>query len=519
MRNIYLIVSVLCIGMVLPMNSIAQTYVFPSPGLVQTEVYHLDWTQQMQIRNNSFQHMGDTVVNGYTYARFAWLPVGSSSYWYTWYNNGKVYYQFNSTPAFPVMNSMLYDFTMTVGDTFFIGSISFYGTYTVDLDTTITLVNAQTRKYLRMVNGTDTVRWIDGIGDIERGFFYSDDFEGGYEQLVCVRDSMGPLYAVPNSAFYCNEMDPTADSGPNTCDQFSCTTNIYGTSCIGCDGYVSVSNVSGGTGPYTYTWSNGGTGAFQSGLCQGPVTVTIHDMNGDSCARTYYVGASTINLNFSSPDVNHCDGIDTFCIAPLGGNPPYYYQWSTGTNGYCDVVYFPGTYTVTATDANGCTGSHVFSVGGGTITDNTQPVGASCVGCCDGNATLNFSGGTPPYTVTYPNGPWPSANTFCMGWYSYCVTDVFGCGFCDSVFVMEPLGISGEIQDDFSIYPNPANDYLDIRSVRTEKHMTIYDLSGKMIRDSELSSTQMRMDISGMADGVYFVVIGNHTERLVICRE
>jgi hypothetical protein len=516
-KNIYLIVSACLIFLCSSQNTSAQTYPFPSPGLVQTEVYHLDWTQQMQVRNNSFQHMGDTVVNGYTYSRFAWLPVGSSNYWYTWYNNGKVYWQANSTPSVPSTGAMMYDFTLTVGNTFFIASNNFYGTFTVDLDTTITLPNSQVRKYLRMVNGTDTVRWIDGIGDITRGFFYSDDFEGGYEELVCIKDSLGPLYSVDNSPFYCNELDPTPNSGPNTCDLFSCTTNIFGTSCIGCDGYVSVTNVSGGTAPYTYTWSNGGTGSYQNSLCQGPITVTIHDVNGDSCARTYFVGESTINLNFSSPDLNHCDGIDTFCIAPGGGSAPYVFQWSTGTNASCDVIYAPGTYTITATDGNGCTATHVFTVGGGVITNNTQPTGASCVGCCDGNVNLSFNGGTAPYTVTYPNGPWPAANNFCMGWYSYCVTDAFDCGYCDSIFVMEPLSVQENSHASFSVFPNPANDEIRLRISQPGKNtVVITDLNGRVIIAEETTEQNPLIDVSDLSEGIYFIRVGNTIERLTV---
>lgn len=494
-------------------------YPFPSPGLVQTEVYHWDWTQMFVPGNFSFVHQGDTVIASDTMAKFSWLPVGSSTPWYTWYNNGKVYWIGHVPVPNPANGTLIYDFTLGVGDTFFcpLGFV-IYGTYTVTTVSTITLANSQVRKYMELVQGNDTLRWIDGIGDIEHGFLYSSDGEGGYEEFICARDSAGPLYAAPASSFYCDENDPVPVSGPNTCAPFVYNAQVYGTSCLGCDGAITISNITGGAGGYTFHWSTGATTQNAYNLCQGPVTVTIYDANGDSCSRTFVVGQSLINLNLTHGSTA-CAFSDTLCVAPTGGNPPYYYQWSTGQNSPCIVINTNGTYTIQAVDVNGCVVTQTITI------NNPQPLNVTtaqtaptCSTCCDGNIALNITGGIPPYAVNgFPS--WPTPNNFCAGWYNYCVTDSLDCMWCDSVLLLGPMSVLPAPELRFRMYPNPAQEYVIIETTGLADRVVLYDLSGKVIREYALPSTQNRIDVSGVADGIYFVKVANHVERLVICRE
>lgn len=501
-------------------KSTAQTlYPFPSPGLIQTEVYNQDWTQMFAPRNHSFVHTGDTIVGSYTYSRFSWLPVGSSNPWYTHYDSGSVYYTNNSTPSNPLTGVLLYDFNLGVGDTFAIGSIAFGGTFTVDLVSTATLPNTQTRKYIRLVNGTDTLEWIDGIGDINRGFFYNTDFQGGYEELVCIQDSTGPLYNVPDSPFYCDPYDPIPTSGPNTCDQFAFNAQVYGTSCVGCDGAVTISNVTGGTPGYTYSWSNGATTPSVSNLCQGPITVTIYDAAGDSCSRTFMVGLNQINLNMTHGSAD-CIYYDTICVTPTGGNAPYTYVWSEGSTTPCIVVTSNGTYTIQVWDANGCSSTQTITI------NNPQPLSVSsatvaptCSTCCDGTVTLNISGGIPPYAITgFP--VWPASGNFCAGWYDYCVTDSLDCMWCDSIYLEGPLGIAGYAAPSFILSPNPAQDVIHVdRGSGTDAVAVIRDLNGKMIREYHVKGPVVQLDVAFLSEGIYFLSLDGYSQKLVIVRD
>ena len=71
------------------------------------------------------------------------------------------------------------------------------------------------------------------------------------------------------------------------------------------DGTASVSVTSGGTGSYTYLWSNGATTATASGLVVGTYTVTVTDLNG--CTAT---GSATVTSSPSVPVHNQTSGLD-----------------------------------------------------------------------------------------------------------------------------------------------------------------------------------------------------------------
>jgi hypothetical protein len=124
----------------------------------------------------------------------------------------------------------------------------------------------------------------------------------------------------------------------------------------GCNGAATgsaIASASGGTAPYTYTWSNNQTGANATGLAAGTYTVTAHDANG--CIKTANVTItqpSAINVITSSTVSTGTNGSATAVAA--GGTSPYTYSWSNGATTATIVGLAPGTYCVSVTDANGC---------------------------------------------------------------------------------------------------------------------------------------------------------------------
>gem|GEM_PF-451897 len=117
----------------------------------------------------------------------------------------------------------------------------------------------------------------------------------------------------------------------------------------------------GGTPPLTYRWSNGFNGINQTvrPVATTTYTLTVTDANG--CSDT---AAVTISVN-PRPTVNA--GADTVSCSgtpiPLnatatGGTPPYTFQWDQNLGAGASKTVTPAqptTYTVTVTDANGCT--------------------------------------------------------------------------------------------------------------------------------------------------------------------
>ncbi len=110
-----------------------------------------------------------------------------------------------------------------------------------------------------------------------------------------------------------------------------------------------------GRSPYTYHWSNGDSSAFVQNLVAGSYMVTVTDSLG--CTRVGYYRLLQPSLLQTGFIVNRSTGIPNGSITVLtqGGEPPYSFAWaeSIGTGNLADSL-LPGSYTVTTTDANGC---------------------------------------------------------------------------------------------------------------------------------------------------------------------
>lgn len=217
--------------------------------------------------------------------------------------------------------------------------------------------------------------------------------------------------------------------------------------CFGETGAINLT-VTGGTSPYSYNWSgpNGFSASTKdiTGLLAGTYNVTVTD--GNSCTATATAAvtgpAAAVSVALDSKQDVSCNG-DTdgaLNITASGGTPGYTYLWSDGSTSEDRSGLAPGSYTVTVTDANSCTGTLtatilepaplVLSV---IKTDPTCPPGAdppSLGG--NGEIDLTVAGGTAPYTYDWNDLTPPPAEPqdrtgLTEGTYSVTVTDDNGC--------------------------------------------------------------------------------------------
>lgn len=138
----------------------------------------------------------------------------------------------------------------------------------------------------------------------------------------------------------------------------STTTNV---TCNGLSDGTATANATGGVGPYTFSWSpSSNTTQIAVGLAAGAYTVYATDLNGcSSLANTTITEPTAINL--SAPYPTACLGDSTLINSSIsGGIPPYTYVWDQGGFYYYtpSINIAPAssvTFTLTATDANGCT--------------------------------------------------------------------------------------------------------------------------------------------------------------------
>jgi hypothetical protein len=66
---------------------------------------------------------------------------------------------------------------------------------------------------------------------------------------------------------------------------------------------------------------------------------------------------------------------------------------------------------------------------------------------------------------------------------------------------------NSEVQESFSIYPNPANDRISVSSDQTLKSAKVFSITGALIKNVDLNTGVMDIDISGMNSGIYLLEV------------
>lgn len=217
----------------------------------------------------------------------------------------------------------------------------------------------------------------------------------------------------------------------------------------GGDGAVTV-EVQGGQMPYAYSWSNGQTTALQNGLIAGLYEVTVTDAH--ACTTTALANVLQPDLLVVQTIVNpvSCAGAADGMLSAQssGGVGPYTFWWSNGQNGQSASDLIAGTYTLTATDAQGCTSIATTEVTEPSPLQSTlQQQDATCFGHADGMATIGMNGGTPPYTYVWNTGQTTSTiSQVSAGNYQVTTVDAQGCTLTASVSLGQPTALSGNMQ-------------------------------------------------------------------------
>ncbi|GAB1396649.1 hypothetical protein MASR1M65_14260 [Saprospiraceae bacterium] len=207
--------------------------------------------------------------------------------------------------------------------------------------------------------------------------------------------------------------------------QIQITAQTVNASCGLNNGSINVT-VSGGTPGYSYAWSNGSSAEDQNNLAAGSYTVTVTDSKG--CTKTASFTINSTNgpsANGTVTNVSCYGGNDgAIALSVSGGTPGYSYNWSNGASSQNISALASGNYSVTVTDANGCTVVKSFTVTQpAQIQIVAQTVNASC-GLNNGSINITVSGGTPGYSYAWSNGSSAEdQNNLAAGSYTVTVTD------------------------------------------------------------------------------------------------
>jgi hypothetical protein len=178
-------------------------------------------------------------------------------------------------------------------------------------------------------------------------------------------------------------------------------------SCNGGNNGTATVTATGGTPPYTYHWSNGQTTQTATSLTAGTYTVTVTG-GTTATASTTITQPTAILLSTAANGAITCAVPSIPVTATVsGGTPSYSYAWSNGKTTNPASYSTISAYTVTVTDANGCTKTATGITSG----DITPPVAVASAGgtitCNTPTTTVTATGSSTGTNITYA---WSTTN-------------------------------------------------------------------------------------------------------------
>ena len=363
------------------------------------------------------------------------------------------------------------------------------GTYTQNLQTidgcdsivTLTLT-------VNPVENTNLMAAIcEGSAYTENGFnvseagTYTQNLQtvNGCDSIVTLTLTVNPVESMTLSAAICEGTSYT-ENGFNVSEAGTYTQNLQTVN--GCDSIVTLTL---SVNPVEST-------TLSAAICEG----TTYTENGFNVSEA---GTYTQNLQ----TVNGCDSIVTLT---LNVNPVANTTLSV-------TICYGTTYT-----ENGFNVSEA-----GTYTQNLQTVNG-----CDSIVTLNLTI-NPTYNITIDasinEGETYEENGFSeseAGTYVHTLQSEFG---CDSVITLN-LTVNSSLNDvvanavEVSLYPNPARAYtmLKVEGLKEQTIVYLFDIQGRKLKEYIMNIGQetLRIDLGDLPKGVYTVMIGNTTKKLIV---
>jgi hypothetical protein len=320
-------------------------------------------------------------------------------------------------------------------------SVNTAGTYTVTVSNTagctatatatIALVPAPTATITQTPNCLGTVVLNAGSGFST--YAWSDGGGGG---ATATYPAAGTYTVTVSNATGCTGTATFTGTVPTPP-----TVAITGTLSL-CSGQNTTLNATAGF--TSYSWTGGSTSPNLTVTNAGTYAVTATNAQGCTTATSVLVSSQTSPV----PSVTSgaaCQGVPV--TLNISNTPFVSYDWSnSGGNGSSANYSAAGTYTVTVTAANGCTGT-----GSGVVTINTLPAPNIVQNpyACNGQIVLNAGGGFSSYAWSNGGGSNPTATFSLSGTYTVTVTNAVGCTNTDDFLVNIPsapvVDISGTL--------------------------------------------------------------------------
>lgn len=183
-------------------------------------------------------------------------------------------------------------------------------------------------------------------------------------------------------------------------------TPVPNTSCVASNGSIDI-NITPANNNYVYNWSNSATSQDLSGLAPGIYMVTVSAGVGCSASATFQVGNNTVNpqLNAAVVAAICSQNNGSIDMTTSGGTTPYVFLWSNAAATEDLNNIFPGNYSLTVTDANGCTADTTLNVANNASTFSLSGTASPYNDCATVNGAVDLTV-TPagPYLYLWSNG-------------------------------------------------------------------------------------------------------------------
>lgn len=370
------------------------------------------------------------------------------------------------------------------------GVTKFTQTKTTGFTTSITPTNGYTLIDLTNLNGQNYSNIIIDELRITLGGLYR---YAGFDAFTWVKDS--GIVVDPNAL----------NVSAGTQNNVSCNGGSNGSATV---------NVSGGTAPYTYSWStNSSTGATANGLTAGIHTVTVKDALNVIKTQDFIITQPTaLTAGISKTDATCGESNGVASVSVSGGTAPYTYLWSNGATTSSISNLAPGNYSVLITDANGCATSNSL-----VINETSISAPAIKLSFSNGSILSSFSVigqgikwyATEANAIAHTN-PLPGSTSIVNNAIYYATQTVAGCESKTPLAINaynETLNVSDVSKNSaITLYPNPVKEVLNLSSEAKVNKVIISDYSGRKVLERSLNGGN-KVNVQTLVKGNYLIQI------------
>ena len=288
--------------------------------------------------------------------------------------------------------------------------------------------------------------------------------------------------------------------------------------------------VSGGTAPYSFLWSDGEMGPKIQDKTAGMYEVIVSDIRDCSTNAAGMIEVDTNNVEFVTTIVRptcHGEADGYIEIEMIKGTPPYLFRWNEEELPKDIYNLETGSYSLFIRDAMDCAG--------GTTIALAEPSELRLNFINSDNGLIGRpEGGTPPYVFQWSTGYTDDGYLKDIeqgNVYGLTVTDSQGCEIEGEAEYLGPLSLFNHPNlEQLSIYPNPADQFIQLNialnASSSPLHVRISNLQGQILEIKEYPqgiSIEDRLDVYQFPNGLYFLNVYQGTimigaERFLIER-